>query len=423
MSMDIFKRYMREPANSPVVNTKLLILTMGLDVNFNNLRKVYPNLKDKYKVNRIKVSDRHFISPKDEKRDYIPDELIISNESEKSLSKVYYKKDSPLSLSVKDEKFTIIEKNSRERLPVEIELVPILKYSKHKYKNVPLDEYLSVVGVDRVSIIPFDGCEYWLYGNQCKFCGANLNRLEPSKHKPNILELRKKFKGNYKKWWNFHKEEVLDQIAKSMETFLYQEEIKPHFHFLLISGNLLDLDFEYEIGLDVVDVVNKYLDLSKIDSYFNFMPPKSFDYINKVKEAGFKNLNFNLEIFNPKIFGVVCPGKQKYGYEKMLDALLYGVKVFGKGNVRTNFVLGSEPINKTIKGVYDLAKKGVVSDYSIFFPRPGSVWNKRKPPSPDEVLVFTKKLVEIYNKFGFKPFCCELSSRSSIANECYNGWI
>lgn len=130
---------------------------------------------------------------------------------------------------------------------------------------------------------------------------------------------------------------------------------------------------------------------------------------------------FNLECFNKKIFKEVCPGKDRlYGYDRIIDALKYSVRIFGKGRVRTNFVLGSEPLGGLIEGVLKLAKEGIVSDYTIFFPRPGSLWSRRRVLSPESILSFTKDLVSIYKKYNFKPFCCTLSSRSSIVNEMYN---
>jgi hypothetical protein len=95
-----FKRYLKIPTQSPVINSKLLLLTKGLDFDFPTIRKIYPDLKERYKVNKIRVSDRHFISPKDPERDFIPDELILKEGNQKSVVKVYFKKDSPFLFSI-----------------------------------------------------------------------------------------------------------------------------------------------------------------------------------------------------------------------------------------------------------------------------------------------------------------------------------
>jgi hypothetical protein len=237
--------------------------------------------------------------------------------------------------------------------------------------------------------------------------------------KPNVFEIKTKFNGDYKARWNYYRNYMRENVSKSLEVLL-QDEIKPHFHLAIMSGNLLDLDFNWEIAFDLIDAIKDKIDFSKIDSYFNLMPPFDFGKIKKVYHYGFIYICFNLECFDEQIFKKVCPGKHRiYGYKRMIEALKYSVSIFGKGRVRTNFVLGSEPTDGLIKGILELAEMGIVSDYTVFFPRPGSLWADKEPPSPDEVLKFTKKLVEIYKKYDFKPFCCSLSSRSSIANEVY----
>jgi hypothetical protein len=414
-----FKRYLKIPTQSPVINSKLLLLTKGLDFDFPTIRKIYPDLKERYKVNKIRVSDRHFISPKDPERDFIPDELILKEGNQKSVVKVYFKKDSPFLFSIKENKFIILDKQTEEILPIEVTPVPLYNYSKKLYKGVPLDEFVNVVGLDRVSILPFDGCEHWAFGEQCQFCGANPKRLGFTGVKPNVFEIKTKFNGDYKAWWNYYRNYMCENVSKSLESLL-QDEIKPHFHLAIMSGNLLDLDFNWEIAFDLIEAIKDKIDFSKIDSYFNLMPPFDFEKIKKVYQYGFKYMCFNLECFDEQIFKKVCPGKHRiYGYKRMIEALKYSVSIFGKGRVRTNFVLGSEPINGLIKGILELAEMGIVSDYTVFFPRPGSLWANKEPPSSDEILYFTKNLVEVYKKYGFKPFCCSLSSRSSIPNEVY----
>ena len=418
--MKIFTQYLKIPTASVVLNTKLLLLTKGLDCDFSSIKKTYPLLKARYKVNKIRVSDRHFLSPASTERDFIPDELILEEGNQKSVVKVYFKKDSPFLFSIENDEFVILDKKTKTKFPVNVKPVPLYSYSKKLYRGIPLDEFVNVVGLDRISIIPFDGCEHWIGGEQCQFCGANPERLEFTGIKPNVFEIKTKFDGSYKAWWNHYRDYMCESISRSFEVLL-KNEIKPHFHFLIMSGNLLDLDFPWEIAFDLIEAIKGKVVFSEIDSYFNLMPPLNFEKIKKVHEYGFRYMCFNLECFDREIFKKVCPGKHRiYGYEKIIEALKYSVNVFGKGRVRTNFVLGSEPVEGLIKGVLKLAKEGIVSDYTIFFPRPGSLWAHKEPPSPDEILDFTKKLVEIYKKYDFKPFCCSLSSRSSIANEVYN---
>jgi hypothetical protein len=422
MNTSIFKKYFKKATKSNATNAKLLLLTRGLDCNFKTIKEKISDPSKEYKVNQIRVSDRHFISTTSEQRKFIPDELILTDENnqKKSLSKIYYAKDSPIQLTTSSEEFVIINKKDKKELPVKIELVKKKEYAKQKYKGFSLDEFIQTVGIDRFSIIPFDGCEHWICGEQCGFCGANKDRLKPMGVKPNVFEMKKFSAPNA--WWGYYKENFLAAIDIALKELLAKDKTSPHFHFMIISGNILNIDLAWAIALDISKKVNERISIAETDSYINLMPPKSLSYLEKAKETGFQNISINLEVFDKKNFVKVCPGKNRHwGYDKLITALEQSVKIFGNGRARTNFVLGAEPLNTTLKGAIKLAKKGIVSDYSIFFPRPGAIWNHKKAPAPDEVIQFSKKLAIIYKKHNFKPFCCSLSSRSSIMNECYEG--
>lgn len=45
-----------------------------------------------------------------------------------------------------------------------------------------------------------------------------------------------------------------ENVSRSFEALL-KDEIKPHFHLAIMSGNLSDLDFEWEIAFDLIDSI------------------------------------------------------------------------------------------------------------------------------------------------------------------------
>ena len=412
------------PTKSRAVNMKLRILTLGLDCDFLSLQREFKeqNIR-KYKVNQIRISDRHFIEPGSKKRNWIPYEIFISDGEHKILVKNYFVSSSPLILTAQNGSLYIRDKNTEKNLPIIIELVPLYLYAGKKHNGIPLSEYLQIVGQDRVSIIPFDGCEHWLTGHQCAFCGANPTRLKSLGIKPNVLEIGTSFHGDYEKWWGYHKKSFYTSFHYALRAFCKEDHWQPHQHLSVISGNLINLDFLWRRCIEVSAIVSQYIPLHETDSYFQIMPPKTLSLIDDVHRLGFQHLCFNLETYGLRRFQKVCPGKTKYyGYEHMIQALQYGVQIFGKGKVRNNFVLGSGPIEDLLQGVKDLARMGVVTDYSVFFPRPGSVWCHRKPPSIEDIHIFTQKLILLYYQYGYRPYCCELSSRSSVENEYFNGW-
>lgn len=396
-----------------LLNTKLTLLTNGVNVDTKSLQELLgDDLDDKFKCNTLKVSDRHFISPNAQKRRSIPDELILHGEEFDSIIKLYYKPDSDIILTAKKGRITL-EKNG-DVIYDNISLVERPKFITHGKEDGihDIDKFVSIIGLDKISIVPYSGCYLWEIGKPCSFCGGNPKRLGINKE---ISAFNLKEPSDWKK--------VKGYVESNIDTALsylkrYDTPLSPHTHFMLIGGNLEDLDLMWELHKDILDVANKHIDISETDSYITLLPPKNLGLLDQIKKRGINQVMFNLEVYGKEEFQKVCPGKElQYGYENMIAALKESVDIFGFGNVRTNMVLGAQDISKLEKGVEELAKMGVVVDYSVFFPRPGSIWANRNPPNPKDILSFTEKLASVYKEYSFKQYGCTLSSRSSLINE------
>ncbi len=399
---------------------KLIILTHGLDIDFDSLRNIDEDIVSRSKVNYIRVSDKHDLDPADYYRKLIPDEILIKDDKGTSVVNVYYKSSSPLELTHTDKDGLKLRLKNNEFLEdIDVGFVPLKEYYFQKCDGVPLHKYLSFVGLDRMSIVPYDGCSEFLHGSQCRFCGANPKRLKQNDgSRPQVFEIKSRFGGKLEEWWQSYKERFRDGLIAALQK-LENEDITPHQHLLLTAGNLPNRDFAWELSIELVESAFEHskFSLEEIDSYINLAPPDDFGYIDLSKEIGFRRAQFNMEVYSPKLFKQVVPGKANYGYEKLMNALEYAVDVFGDGMVRSNFVMGAEPVENLIKGARELAEKGIVADYSVFFPRPASVWRNRSPPEARDVLRAAIEINSIYRDHGFDPIYCEVSSRSSIANE------
>jgi hypothetical protein len=369
------------------------------------------------KCNRMKVSDRHFLSVGDKNRQYIFDELILKNGGKSSVVKVYYNRDSPLRIFSEEGTLFIKDLGKDAMAAIGVEPIPLWNHAKKLYQGVHLDDFVSVMGVDRVGVLTFDGCEEWSKGTPCFFCGANPNRLGYCQKKPNLAQLRDF--PDYDSWWNFHQDFFRDGVSVAIKE-LMNEPIGPHRHFLAMSGNLSDQDKAWEYLLGVLQDLSQFIDFSKWDSHINLMPPHDYTYIHRAKDLGFKNICMNLEVYDPDLFAMICPGKQRaIGYDNIRKALDYSLGVFGGGNVRTNLVLGAEPVANSILAAKELGQSGIVVNLTVFYPRPGSVWRDKKPPLKSEILEATQSITEIHRAYQHTPFGCTLSSRSSLESEFF----
>ncbi|WP_246550486.1 hypothetical protein [Photorhabdus caribbeanensis] len=84
----------------------------------------------------------------------------------------------------------------------------------------------------------------------------------------------------------------------------------------------------------------QFCEKNKLNSHLISMPPRDLNKIKGISEF-VDSWAISLEIFNPKLFDQICPGKsQDYGRDNLLEAYLAAVSELGKGNVYVGFVAG-----------------------------------------------------------------------------------
>lgn len=80
--------------------------------------------------------------------------------------------------------------------------------------------------------------------------------------------------------------------------------------------------------------------------------------IEKLHKAGAAEIKINIETFDREIFEKICP---ELDYDRILDILGYAVKIFGRGKVTTNILIGlGESDENVLSGVEYFAGLGVV---------------------------------------------------------------
>ena len=71
----------------------------------------------------------------------------------------------------------------------------------------------------------------------------------------------------------------------------------------------------------------------------------------KIKKIGVTTVAIDLEMFNNKLLRSYAPFKNKIGKQNYLKILDLAVKVFGEGNVRSNIIVGIEPLEDSVKAI------------------------------------------------------------------------
>lgn len=403
---------------------KALIIEHGVDLAnptlFNNLEGI-----DLYKTKRrmLKPAVRD-LRVFDESSDIslIPSEVTIHQGPKASIVKLGYRPDSPLQIDIEEEGRVVLRKKAtREIIPLEINLVRRRNYQDVRIPEEvditrpKLSDFIDVVGQDRLSVMTFDGCWNWNTGKPCRFCDYNPKRQDYFGSKPSTNTLRE-FGGNVDSWWKYHRDRYLAGLKYTFRYLIENEDLSPHQHLLIMSGNLPDAMRVWSSALDVVETLDDVRDVDSFDNYLNISPHANINLLKAAKELGIKQIQYNLEVIGPDVFAQMCPGKMEYSaFRAKLEE---AVSVMGFGNVRSNFVLGIQPVEQLLGGVRELAERGVVADYSIFQPKRATPMATYPAPTMDTIVYFTKELVKIYKDHNFHGIYCNLSSRSSIINEC-----
>jgi hypothetical protein len=132
--------------------------------------------------------------------------------------------------------------------------------------------------------------------------------------------------------------------------------------------------------------------------------PSDPDVFEKYKDAGYRTIATNMEVWNEKMFEVICPGKSLEcgGRKNWLAALETEVEVFGKNRVRSTFVSGLEPKEYLLEGAEELTSKGVLPCINQWNVNVGSPLEGHRTPTEEWHWDVFERTVAIYRKYGVK---------------------
>lgn len=408
-------------SQSIITKTKIDLLREGVKFEPLHLFTNYKNIC-KYKTKKIKFKPTILngeVYDLETNSNILPSEVLLSFGDRSSVCKLRYNENSTLELKIKDDLLYLYKNNKKisininfvEKLEVLNEETNVLIENTKTY----IGDFVDIVGIDRISILFFEGCYNWNCGKACKFCDLHPKLKIDRVIKPTINNL-KQYEYKIDEWWGATRKNYFNGIKFSLKKIIKENNNK-HNHLFFMAGNLPTSKDVWNVSEDLLSYVSTFIDLEKFDTYLNIAPHDNIERLKRIKKIGIKQVQYNLEIANKELFEYTCPGKIKY--DTFVEKLKEAVTVFGRGNVRTNFVFGLQDKDELLKEIEFLANFGIVSDYSVFQPKNNTVFESRKPPNFEDVIDFSNKLVDIYLKYNFKPIFCSLSSRSSIVNEIY----
>lgn len=285
---------------------------------------------------------------------------------------------SPLSLELIDDRFFVIKD---ENILTEIFLLDRPNYYNQRTSDGSLMKNIAVDGTEGVIFITYSNeCALIEKGKDCLFCNINYTK--------------KTYGDDEGIKWKYP-----NQIGETVAA-AYKHDNKNH---LTVSGGFIPERREVDYYVDVAEAIQEHTGLDDFNGTACVGAPHDLTLLDRLKDAGFRTLATNLEVWDRNFFKAYCPGKEEYcgGYDHWLKSLEYSAKLFGFGNVRSNFVAGLEPKQSVLEGVEYLSNKGVVAYANAWIPNNGSALEGHRSPEWEWHLDLAFKNYQIFKKVGF----------------------
>lgn len=144
--------------------------------------------------------------------------------------------------------------------------------------------------------------------------------------------------------------------------------------------------------------------------------PKTLEVCKRFRAGGVVSHEANLEVWDERLFNILCPGKAKrVGWKKWVDMLCDEVDIFGEGNVSTAIVCGvemcqpygfktiDEAVKSTLEGFDYLMAHGVLPRPIQWIVEPGSSLADNKPAPLEYYIRLFYGWHELWVKHGLPP--------------------
>ncbi len=246
-------------------------------------------------------------------------------------------------------------------------------------------------------------CMYWSHDQGCRFCNIVPN-MQWTK---DDLQVSKRTR---------------EQIVATTRAAFAEGTVR---HILLTGGYLnrrvnaagQEVDREDETVLTVIGAMQEALGRHDIPVNVIRTAPEDEDLksIEAHKAAGVHSVAYNLEVWDPVLFGYFCPGKAGVqGRAHWLRALEMAAEVYGPGRVSTHLVTGfMEPPESILEGVEWLSSRGIATIPLIWSPVPGTRYDQFRAPRPEWFVEMAGKIADIRLEHGVDAF-----EPAALPNDC-----
>lgn len=271
-------------------------------------------------------------------------------------------------------------------------------YSLKTSDGVLMSSVAALKGVDTFACCVLNYCEYFSNNEQCRYCNMNYN----IEHQ---IEL-----GVDKKIGK-----IARQVGEAAAAAFKEGNVR---HVTITGGALRNRTKECSLYIRFLEEIRKQTG-HEHDVLWGEVISQAFEPEDAVrlKKAGIQAVCWNLEVWDPKLFEIVVPGKARtVGRENWLRCLREGVGIFGRGNVCSSFVSGSEmarpegfrsmeeALESTLAGFERLLQDGIVPRFNMWSNVVGSGYVDQQIPPTEYWLRLGQGRHDLMLKYEMYPY-------------------
>jgi len=223
-----------------------------------------------------------------------------------------------------------------------------------------------------------DFCATWSNGDECRFC--NFGMAKKSAGTGAVMQV------------NLYTEQRAQEVAEFVKAAI-DEGFQP---CLLTSSGMMPGNKVSASTIQIINAVKKATGRDTMMGCTNLAVPKDFSEIDRLYEAGARNICIDQEVWHPDMFKAICPGKTAWApQEHWMEGLLHAVKVFGPGNVFNGYVLGLEEKGNYFEAARWNSSNGIVPVFQPWCPVKGSHLEDHRAPRLNWMMEVHQKCMDI----------------------------
>ena len=271
-------------------------------------------------------------------------------------------------------------------------------YNKKASNGEPMTKY-ATARPQRIDIYMCHWCHFWdTPGEGCKYCP-----MAP----------------NYKKRGETVEREEVKYIKETVEEAFKQ---KGRFSSIMLTGGSVlsgkeVLDDELDGYIELIQAVTEKFDAKRVPSQLISSAFNERQLERLYNETKLLTYTTDIEVLNKEKFEWICPGKANHiGYEEWKRRLYAAVDIFGRGNVSSGVVLGTElatpngftsedeAYKNVIEQAEEIISHGITLAANVWRTSPGAIFQNQDTPSLDYFIKTYRQFDILSHKYNCNPY-------------------